>query len=121
MSPIARPHHRAQIADAVDQPARQRHAAGQHLAAEQALVGRVDLAGAAPAHVLLEAVVDVLLQRREPRDIGRVLRQKRVEQRFALAGGMQPPLDAEALDQPVRRRSSRVTTPIEPSSEASSP
>src|SRR5205814_1224878 len=66
-------HHRAQLTDAVDQPAIQRHAPGQHLAAEQGLIRRVDLAGAAAAHMLLEGTMDVLLQRREARDIRRVL------------------------------------------------
>src|SRR6266481_1653726 len=54
-------HHRAQLADAVDQPTIQGHAPGQHVAAEQGLVRRVDLAGAAAAYMLLEGTMDVLL------------------------------------------------------------
>ena len=50
--------------------------------------------------MLLEGQVDVLLQFGETGDLGGVFRQKRIEQRFALARGVQPPLDAEAVDQP---------------------
>src|SRR5882724_10731532 len=87
-------HHRAQLADAVDQPAIERHAPGQHVAAEQGLVRRVDLAGAAAAHMLLEAAMDVLLQRYEARDIRWVLGEKWVEQGFSLAGSIKAALDA---------------------------
>ena len=57
--------------------------------------------------MLFEGAMDVLLQGRQPLDIGRLFRQERVEQRFALAGRVQPPLDPEPLDQPRRSRSSR--------------
>ena len=59
------------------------------------------------AHLLLEGFVDVLLQRREAGDIGRILRQKRIEQRFAFSCGMEPPLDAKALDQAVDAKPGR--------------
>ena len=85
MLAVARAHRAAQIADAVDEAAGERHAAGQHIAGEEALVGRVDLAGAPPPHLVLKALMDVALQGHDPFDIGRVLWQKRVEQRNYLA------------------------------------
>src|SRR6266446_9442160 len=91
---VAGTHHRAQLADAVDQPAIHRHAPGQHVAAEQGLVRRVDLAGAAAAHMLLEGTMDVLLQCREARDIGWVLGEKGVKQGFSLADSIKAALDA---------------------------
>src|ERR1700737_3802073 len=92
-------HYRAQLADAVDQPAIQCHAPGQHVATEQGLVRRVDLAGAAAAHMLLEGTMDILLQRGEARDIGWVLGEKRVEQGFSLAGSIKAALDTEPTHQ----------------------
>src|ERR1700730_6162332 len=92
-------HYRAQLADAVDQPAIQRHAPGQHVATEQGLVRGVDLAGAAAAHMLLEGTMDILLQRGEARDIRWVLGEKRVEQGFSLAGSIKAALDAEPTHQ----------------------
>ena len=50
--------------------------------------------------MLLEGQVDVLLQFGQAGDVGGIFRQKRVEQRFALAGGVEPPLDAQPVDQP---------------------
>src|SRR3984893_8131601 len=92
-------HYRAQLADAVDQPAIQCHAPGQHVATEQGLVRRVDLAGAAATHMLLEGTMDILLQRGEARDIGWVLGEKRVEQGFSLAGSIKAALDTEPTHQ----------------------
>src|SRR5579875_1970224 len=66
---IARAHDAANLADAVNQPAGERHAAGQHLAFEQRLVGGIDLAGAPPADLLLEGLMNVLLQRPQPIDV----------------------------------------------------
>ena len=43
--------------------------------------------------------MDVLLQRCEARDIGRVLGEKGVEQGFSLAGSIEAALDAEPADQ----------------------
>ena len=100
-------HHGAQFADAVDEPALDRHSAGQDLAGEQGLVGRVDLAGAAAAHVLLEGAVDILLQPAQSRDIGRIFGQERVEQRLVRPGGVQAALDAEPVDQPGKAETRR--------------
>jgi len=50
----------------------------QDITVEQCLVLRVDLPGAPALHMLLEGAMDVLLQHREPLDIGRFLRKKRV-------------------------------------------
>src|SRR5262249_48184550 len=96
----SRAHHRAQIADTVDQPLFQRLSARQDVAAEQRLVSGVDLPGAAVFDMVLEGGVDVLLQDREPLDIAVLLGEERVEQRFVFAGGMQAALDADAVDQP---------------------
>ena len=96
---ISGAHDGAQFADAVDQTALCRHVPGQHVAVEQAFVGAIDLAGAAPTHMLLERPVDVLLQTAQSLDIGRVRGQERIEQRFVRAGGIEAPLDAEPLDQ----------------------
>ena len=57
--------------------------------------------------MLLERPVDILLQPAQPLDIGGVYRQKRVEQRFVRAGGIEAPLDAEPLDQPRSGRTRR--------------
>ena len=56
------------------------HAPGKNVAGEQALVGLVDLAGAPPPNVVLEGLMDILLQFRQPGNVRRVFRQKRVEQ-----------------------------------------
>ncbi len=75
---------------------------------------------AAPlAHQILEAVVQIALQRLQPLDIALALRQERVEQRFVLARGEEPPLDAEPAHH-LDEAEVPVTTPIEPTSEVSS-
>ena len=83
-------------------PRVQRHAPGQDIAAEQGLVGRVDLAGAAAPHMLFEGVDGCPAASAVSRATSDgFFRQKRVEQGFALPGGVEAPLDAEPLDQLV--------------------
>ena len=43
--------------------------------------------------------MDILLQDGQPLDILGVHRQKRIEQGFVRAGGVEPALDAEPVDQ----------------------
>ena len=45
--------------------------------------------------------MDFALQRLQPLDVLRLLRQERIEHRLVLAGGVEPPLDADLLDQLV--------------------
>src|SRR4051812_30730135 len=85
--------HRAQIADRVDQPETKRAAAGPIFAGEQRLLGAVELAGAARLHQRDEIVVDLALQVLEPFDVARILRQKWIEHRLVLAGGIEPAFD----------------------------
>ena len=51
--------------------------------------------------MLLEGLVDVLLQCGQPSDIGRIFRQKRIEQRFLFSGGVKAPFDPEPPEQLV--------------------
>src|SRR5262249_7076394 len=46
--------------------------------------------------------VDFTLQRFKPRNVVRLLRQEGIEHRLVLARGVQPPLDAEFLDQSAK-------------------
>ena len=59
----------------------------------------VELAAAARLHQIDEARVDFPLDRLEPRHVLGLLRQERIEHRLVLAGGVEPPLDADLLDQ----------------------
>src|SRR5690349_11785959 len=62
----------AQLAQTVDQPQLQTSAAGPELAAEQRGVVALELAGAALAHPILEAVMDLGLQAMQALDILRL-------------------------------------------------
>ena len=44
-----------------------------------------------------EALMNLLLDRLDPFHVVGLLRQKRIEHRFAIAGGVKPPLDADLL------------------------
>src|SRR5947209_2494952 len=96
---VARLQHRAQLAQAVDQAELEHAAPRPELAGEKLALLALELAGAALAHPVLEAVVYLGLQPLQPRDIVPVLLAKRVEHRFLLAGGVDAALDAEAGDQ----------------------
>jgi len=71
---IPGPHHRTYLADAVDQSAAHRHASRYDVACEEGFVRLVDFSRSAKPYVLFEGLMDVLLQGREPGDIGRLFR-----------------------------------------------
>src|SRR5262249_27666529 len=93
----ARAHHPAQVADAVDEALLERAPTGEDVAVEELVLAAAELCAAARAHQLLEAVVHVPLHARQALDAARILGEEGVEQRLALAGGIEPALHAEPL------------------------
>ena len=64
----------------------------------------------------MKRAVDLALDLAQQLEIVRLLRAERVEQRLALAGGVDPALDAEPGDRLLKPKPA-LTTPIEPTIE----
>src|SRR6185295_7218394 len=91
--PVLPPQHAPHVADGVDQAERDRLLAGPDVALEQLLLRRLQADAATCAHEILEAVVNVDLDRVEPGDVLRRLGTERIEQTLAAADRMHAPLD----------------------------
>src|SRR5581483_3470097 len=98
---VARAQRLADLAQPVDQAELERAPAEPGLAAEQLGLVGLQLGAAARAHQRFEVLVDLGLQPLQALDILRPLRREAVEQRLALARGVEPALDAELLDRAI--------------------
>ena len=99
LSPYWRPQHRAQIADGIAEAQRYRGLARPNTPPEQHIVACPQPRAPALFHQRDEEGVDLLLQRFHPRHVVRILRQERIQHRLVFACGVEPPLDADFLDQ----------------------
>src|SRR5690606_7593463 len=92
--------HTAQLTQGVGKTELDCLGAGPELAAEQLVLRRLQALAAAVAHHLFEDLVEIILQRLDARHVVRILRAEGIENRLALAGGVDAPLDAELFHQP---------------------
>lgn len=100
-------HDRAEVAQPVDQPERQRPPPGPEGAGEQFLLRSGQAGAAAGAHHRLERLVHVGLEGLQMGDPVLPLRREGVEQHLLVAGGVEAPFDAVALDQPMQPEAGR--------------
>src|SRR5207249_4535920 len=100
---ITRTQRAAQIAERVNEPELKGAAAGPVLPGEQGFFWAVELAPSR-LHEPDEVLMDILLQRLEPLDILGLFRQERIEHRLALTGSIEPPLDAQFVQQSVEAK-----------------
>src|SRR5262249_61916621 len=96
-----RAQNRANVADPIGESELDRSLAGPVFAGKQRLVRAGERGAAARFHEQDEALMDFSLDRFQPLDILGLLRKEGIERHLALAGGVDPPLDAELFDQPV--------------------
>src|SRR5581483_1801749 len=85
--------HGAQLAQRIDQAELEAAPAGPEFAREQSRFVGLQLAGAALAHTVLEAVMDLGLQALQPLDILGLLGPEGIEHRLALARRVHAALD----------------------------
>src|SRR4029453_10998070 len=71
-------------------------------ARKQVGVGSVQPRPAALLYQRNEIFMDILLDRLQPLYVLGLLRKERIEHRLLVAGGIEPPLDAALLHQPVK-------------------
>src|SRR5215813_14527383 len=90
---------RAQITDAVGKAELDRLAAAPVFTGEQGFFWTLEPRAPTALHQANEVFMDFPLQRLEPLDVFRVLRQERVEHGLVLARHIEPALDAELLHQ----------------------
>src|SRR5215211_6778884 len=89
----------ADVAEPVDEAEIERLRPDPEGAGEEIVVGIVELFAPAVTDEADEHIVDLALESLQAHHIFRILGPERIEHRLALAGGMHPPLDADALDQ----------------------
>src|SRR5262249_5358352 len=90
---------RAQITDAVGKAELDRLATAPVFTGEQGFFWTLEPRSPAALHQANEVLMDFPLQRLEPLDVFRILRQERVEHGLVLAGHVEPAFDAELLHQ----------------------
>src|SRR3954471_14230834 len=86
------------LAQPVDQPLAQRAVAGPDPAVEQLAILAAQAIAPPPADMGNEPAQDLVLDALEQHQVLASLGPERVQQRLALAGGMNPPLDAQPPD-----------------------
>src|SRR6266851_6235314 len=89
----------AQLAQPIRQPKLQTAPPGPEFAGEERRLVVLEPSGAALAHPILEAVMDLGLQSLQSLDILGLFRPKGVEHRLAFARGVHAPLHADAREQ----------------------
>src|SRR5271165_1152137 len=99
VDPEALAQRRTQIPNGVGKSEGDRLGTGPVLAGEQGLLRTLEARTAAFLYQLDEPFMDFPLHALEALHILRVLGQKRIEHRLVLAGGIEPSLDAELVDQ----------------------